>query len=249
MTTYIIAGIATFGFTTVLTIAGVGAAFILIPVFITLGVDIHEAMATALLLNSIAMVFASRTFIKRRLVVFKTAIPILLVATILSPAGAYTSTFLSRNILLWLFVGFLLFAGSMMLFYRAKQKEMDSSSARLIGCGMGVGSFAGYLGGLLGVGGGNFIVPVLVWLGFDPKKASATTAFIVIFSSLSGFFGHASVGHMNITLLCITAVGSITGAILGAWLMGEKMKSRQVKTVIGVILYLIAARMIWRLLA
>lgn len=248
MTTYIIAGIATFGFTTVLTIAGVGAAFILIPVFIALGVGIHEAMATALLLNSIAMVFASRTFIMRRLVVFKTAIPILIAAAILSPLGAYTSKFLSRDILLWMFSGFLLFAGSMMLFYRAKQKEMDSGSGQLIGYGVGVGSFAGYLGGLLGVGGGNFIVPVLVWLGFDPKKASATTAFIVIFSSLAGFFGHASLGHMNINLLWVTAMGSIAGAVLGAWLMGEKMKSRQVKVVIGVILYLIAAKMIWNLL-
>jgi uncharacterized membrane protein YfcA len=181
-------------------------------------------------------------------VVFKTAIPILLVATILSPAGAYTSRFLAKNILMWMFVGFLLFAGSMMLFYRAKPKEIDASSGRLIGYGVGAGSIAGYLGGLLGVGGGNLVVPVLVWLGFDPKKASATTAFIVIFSSLSGFFGHASLGHMNTTLLWTTAAGSIAGAILGAWLMGEKMKSRQVKKVIGVILFLIAARMIWNLL-
>ena len=34
----------------------------------------------------------------------------------------------------------------------------------MIGYGSTVGAVAGYLGGLLGVGGGNFIVPVLVWL-------------------------------------------------------------------------------------
>jgi hypothetical protein len=37
----------------------------------------------------------------------------------------------------------------------------------------------------------------LVWLGIDPKKASATTAFIVVFASLSGFFGHAAMGLEN----------------------------------------------------
>lgn len=247
MVIYIIAGVITFIFTTVLTIAGVGAAFILIPVFLALNIPIQEAMATALLLNSIAMIFASRTFIKRKLVVFKTAVPILIIATILSPLGAYTSKFFSRNLLLWLFSAFLIFAGSMMLFYTSKEKDRQRSTGTLVGYGMGVGAGAGYLGGLLGVGGGNFIVPVLVWLGFNPKKASATTAFIVIFSSFSGFLGHASIGHINTLLLLITAVGSILGAILGAWLMGDKLKSRQVKKIIGIILFGIAAKMIWNL--
>lgn len=55
----IIAGVITFIFTALLTIAGVGAAFILIPVFFALGVEVHTAMATALLLNAIAMSVAS----------------------------------------------------------------------------------------------------------------------------------------------------------------------------------------------
>ncbi len=249
MVIYIIAGIVTFVFTTVLTIAGVGAAFILIPVFYALDIPLREAMATALLLNSIAMIFASSSYIRRGLVVFRTALPILIVATILSPLGAYTSKFVSRDVLLWLFVGFLVFAGSMMLFYRAKKKEIEANKKRQVAYGTGVGTLAGYLGGLLGVGGGNFIVPVLVWLGFDPKKASATTAFIVIFSSFSGFLGHASIGHLNTTLLLLTALGSVTGALLGAWLMGAKLKSRQVKIVIGIILYGIAVKMIWGLLS
>ena len=41
-----------------------------------------------------------------------------------------------------------------------------------MGAGVGVGGVAGFLGGLLGVGGGNFIVPVLNWLGLDSKVAA-----------------------------------------------------------------------------
>ena len=73
----IAAGVVTLVFTTLLTIAGVGAAFILIPVFIALGVEVHVAMATALLLNSIAMSFASVRFIRNRLVVWRTAVHII----------------------------------------------------------------------------------------------------------------------------------------------------------------------------
>lgn len=248
METYAIAAFVTFLFTTVLTIAGVGAAFILIPIFLALGIPLLTAMSTALLLNSIAMIFASISFARDRLIVFKTALPILIVATILSPLGARTAEHLPREVLLWLFVGFLLFAGSMMLFYKAKEKQVEVDTKKLVGYGVGVGSFAGYLGGLLGVGGGNFIVPVLVWLGFNPKKASATTAFIVIFSSLAGFLGHATTGNIHIWLLSLCAVGSVSGALLGAYLMRKKLSRQQVKTAIGIILYFIALKMIWDLL-
>ena len=248
MLTYIIAGIATFGFTTVLSIAGVGAAFILIPVFLAMGIPLLTAMSTALLLNSVAMIFASITYAGQKLIVFRSAIPILVVATILSPLGARTAEHLPEPLLKWLFVGFLTFAGSMMLFYRPRERQIEFSTKKSVGYGLGVGSLAGYIGGLLGVGGGNIIVPVLVWLGFNPKKAAATTAFIVIFSSLSGFFGHVSVGNINLWLLSLCALGSVSGAILGAYLMTKKLSAGQVKIAIGVILYIIALKMIWDLL-
>jgi len=247
MLTYLVAAVTTFIFTTVLTIAGVGAAFILIPIFLTLNIPLLTAMSTALLLNSIAMIFASISYARDRFIVWKTALPILIVATVLSPLGARTAGHLPRNVLLWLFVGFLIFAGSMMLFYEAKARGKESDNKKLVGYGMAVGGVAGYLGGLLGVGGGNFIVPVLVWLGFDPKKASATTAFVVIFSSFSGFLGHVATGHMNIWLLLLCAAGSISGALLGSYLMSKKLSRKQVKLAIGLILYIIAAKMIWDL--
>ena len=53
--------------TTVLSMAGVGAAFVLIPVFLVLGVELHSAMATALLLNTIRMSIASFTFVCKSL--------------------------------------------------------------------------------------------------------------------------------------------------------------------------------------
>lgn len=242
------AGVVTFVFTTLLTIAGVGAAFILIPVFIGLGIDVHVAMATALLLNSIAMLFASWRYAKKGMIMWRTAIPILVVATILSPIGAYVSTGMDRDLLLWLFIAFLLFAAIMMLFYRPKQRTSQLSGKAQMISGVSIGGFAGFLGGMLGVGGGNFIIPVLVALGYEPKKASATTSFIVLFSSFSGFLGHATVGSMDAKLIGCTAAGSALGAIVGAWLMTEKLKQKQVKRIIGVVLLGIAAKMIWGLL-
>jgi len=249
METYILAGLITLAFTILLTIAGVGAAFILIPLFIALGIEVHVAMATALLLNVIAMAFASYRFSRNGLILWKSALPILMTATILSPLGAYVSQGLNHDALLWLFVGFLLFAAGMMFFYKPAARAVESSPSRLVVVGAATGVFAGFLGGLLGVGGGNLIVPVFVWLGMGPKKASATTSFVVIFSSLSGFLGHTSLGNMNLPLLGITATASVLGAVVGSWLMTDRLQPRQVKLVIGWVLLCIAAKMLWGLLS
>ncbi|NMB76496.1 MAG: sulfite exporter TauE/SafE family protein [Myxococcales bacterium] len=246
--TAIIAGLITFGFTALLTIAGVGAAFVLIPVFLALGIEVHTAMATALLLNAVAMSVASVNFVRKRLVVWKVALPMVVVASTLSPLGAWVSQGLDRTVLLWLFVGFLVFAALMMLLYTPRARETTSGSGTLLVVGLGVGGVAGFLGGLLGVGGGNIIVPALVAYGFDPKKASASTSFVVIFSSLTGFLGHMSLAGMNYALLGWTTAGSAAGALLGSWLMTDKLKGRQVKLLIGVVLLGIAAKMAWGLL-
>lgn len=244
----LLAGVITFVFTTLLTIAGVGAAFILIPVFMALGVEIHAAMATALLLNTISMSVASINFIRKKLVVWRIALPIVVVASALSPLGARVSQGMDRTMLLWLFIGFLVFAALMMLFYSPKTREATFGTGPLLGVGMGVGGAGGFLGGLLGVGGGNIIVPALVALGIDPKKASATTSFVVIFASLAGFLGHASMAGIEYPLLIWTVLGSAGGAALGSWLMSDRLKGRQVKILIGVVLIGIAIKMAWGLL-
>ena len=100
----LIAAIIVFCFTAVLTVAGVGAAFGVIPFLYWLGFPLKEAMATALLLNCLSMSFASWTFIRNKLVVFRTAIPIVIVASVFSPIGAYCTQFVARSLLLWLFI-------------------------------------------------------------------------------------------------------------------------------------------------
>lgn len=242
------AGLVTLAATTVLTLAGVGAAFILIPIYLSLGIELHTSMSTALLLNSIAMIFASVNFARERLILWRLALPILISATILSPLGAYSSQYFPRNILLTLFILFLVFAASMMLFYMPKTADQQKNNGAQLALGIGIGAIAGFIGGLLGVGGGNIIVPALVWLGIEAKKASATTSFVVIFSSFSGFLGRASLGQLNAHLLIFTVVGSIVGAILGSWLLSKKLQNHQVKIAIGIILYFIALKMGYDLL-
>jgi len=249
VTELILSSLLVFSFTAILTIAGVGAAFALIPFLYWIGFPLPQAMATCLLLNSISMSFALPTFIRNRMILFSIAVPVTIVSVIFSPFGAWSTRIFPRVFLLWAFSGFLVFVASMMLFYRPKKKAVTKNLKRELTVGGMIGALAGYIGGLLGVGGGNIIVPVLIWTGFDPKKASATSGFIVIFSSFAAFLSHAAMGNVNRELLLYAVPASILGGIVGAWLLAHKLKGLQVKRIIGVVLYVVAAKMIWGLLA
>ena len=249
MTIYIVSVGAVFVGSGILAMAGLGAAFLFVPLFYYLGVPLAEATSTALLLNVVSLMFACINYWHGRLIDWRVGVPVLLLAVALSPLGALTTAHVPKTLLLSLFAAFLVFAGSMMLFYRAKRREEPLGRNVEVGAGAGVGAVAGFMGGLLGVGGGNFILPVLNWLGLDAKKAAGTTSLVVVFASLSGFLGHVSMGGLNPVFVALTAVAAAAGSILGSQLMKTRLSSRQLKLVIGVLLWAIAAKMIYDLVA
>ncbi len=247
MTLYIVSAILVFIFSGLLAMAGLGAAFLFVPLFYYLGVPLAEATPAALLLNVVSLMFAAFNYWRGKLINWRVGFPILITAVILSPIGARLTPYVDKTILLGMFAAFLIFAGFMMLFAKVKAREKPLSRTVEVGAGAGVGSVAGFLGGLLGVGGGNFILPVLNWIGLDAKVAAGTTALVVVFSSLSGFLGHATMGGLDPVFVGVTALMAALGSILGSQLMKTKVSSAQLKKMIGILLWLIAAKMIFDL--
>jgi uncharacterized membrane protein YfcA len=241
---YVVSAILVFIFSGLLAMAGLGAAFLFVPLFYYLGVPLAEATPTALLLNVVSLLFATINYWRGKLINWRVGLPVMVTAVFLSPFGARLTASVDKTLLLGMFAAFLVFAGAMMLFYKAQKRQQALSRPVEIGAGAGVGSVAGFLGGLLGVGGGNFILPVLNWLGLDAKVAAGTTAMVVVFSSFSGFLGHASLGGLDPLVIGIMAVMAAAGSILGSQLMKTRVSSQQLKRIIGVLLWLIAIKMV-----
>ena len=244
---YILAGALTLPITTLLTITGVGAAFVLIPVFTALGVELHEAMAVALLLNSLAMISASFRYARKKLILWKISIPLIVTSSIGAPIGARFSYIINSDIIRICFICFLLFAALMMFFYRSNKYQNDRVADLTLKGSLisgAAGLLVGFIGGLIGVGGGNIILPILIALGIKPKEAIGTTALIVIFSSMSGFISHLGLGNLDLLFVAITAGASILGAVIGSWLMTDKLKPSVIKKILGIILIAVAVKMI-----
>jgi len=243
MMLYVVGGLAVFVGSGVMAMAGLGAAFLFVPLFYYLGLPLGEATSTALLLNAVSLSAATIAYARGGLIDWRAGVPVLIAAVILAPLGAAITPQVDKDLLLGLFVGFLIFAGAMMLFYRPRTSARDRGPTAEAGIGAVLGSVAGFLGGLLGVGGGNIVLPGLTWLGLPAKVAAGTTALVVVFASMSGFLGHVALGGLDPAFVLTMALLASVGSLAGARVMQTRLTSAQLKQFIGILLWVIAAKM------
>ena len=80
-----------------------------------------------------------------------------------------------------------------------------------------IGFIGGMFGGLLGIGGGSVIAPLLLVMGtLRPAQVAGTTLTAVLVISIVGSGAYASLGYLDLTVAWPIAVGSVAGSILGA---------------------------------
>lgn len=80
------------------------------------------------------------------------------------------------------------------------------------------GLVSGVLAGLLGIGGGVILVPLLVTLGYAPVKAVATSSLAIIITSLSGSIQNLRMGYFDWQRVLFLGLPASVCAQLGAYL-------------------------------
>ena len=110
---------------------------------------------------------------------------------------------------------------------------------RLLAIGIG----GGLLSGLLGVGGGVIMVPLLVlWAGYAQREAHAMSLGAIIPISIAGIATYGVAGEVRYGTAIALAAGSIVGARIGAgWL--ARIDERLLKVVFGMFLVGVAVLM------
>ena len=113
-----------------------------------------------------------------------------------------------------------------------------------------LGGCVGVLAGMLGVGGGLVIVPVLAWLfqraGFIPELvmhlAIGTSLATIVLTSLSSVWAHHRLGAVQWRSFARLTPGIVLGAILGATL-ADRLPSETLRIVFGVFELAVALQM------
>ncbi len=235
----------------VLSMAGLGGGLIFSPMFILLGFGQAPAVASSLFLNALGASFASYNYIRSKMVDFSLSIPLIITSGLSAPVGAVATKWVNENVFVTIMSVVILLAGLRMLFSDKLIPGVISNKyswtwAKLIQASL-MGVVIGFMGGMLGIGGGVFVVPLLVFfLGINPRTAAASSAFIVCFSSLTGFFTHATVENLDWKFLILAGLFASAGGLAGSRLMSSKLSNIFVKKLFGVILLFLAAYLFYQ---
>ncbi|GGC85334.1 sulfite exporter TauE/SafE family protein [Undibacterium terreum] len=116
---------------------------------------------------------------------------------------------------------------------------------------LALGAFAGILAGLLGVGGGTVIVPVLTFIfaaqHFPPEYvlhfALGTSMASILFTSLASLRSHHRRGAVNWAVVRQITPGIVIGTLVGVWLT-SMMSTRLLKMIFIAFAYFVAVQML-----
>ncbi len=241
MSDYFLYGMLSFALSLLFSMGGTGSGIALIPLLHFLGLDFTVAKAVGLFAGASTTITSSVMNIKRKVLDLRFVWPIALMMLIFAPLGAYTSQFIQAEYVKVLFMLLLFYSATMMLF--GKKKALLHSHTKILP--FLVGAIVGFMAGLLGVGGGNLLIPLLIILGYDPKKVAISVSFVVPFAALSSFATYASYVPLDWKLLLTVALAAVAGGYIGNYLMHFKLEQKQIKKIMALLLYLLAFKMLY----
>lgn len=157
--------------------------------------------------------------------------------------GSWLLAKLPQNAIRWGFVAFLVVV-IVMLFLVVPSRDADFEFNVLAVIGLVVvGLFTGTMAGLIGVGGGVIVVPVMMFVfGMSDLAAKGTSLLMMIPTAVSGTVGNFRRGNVDLRAAALVGLAACTTTALGAWL-ASLMEPQLANILFAVFLVFIATQM------
>jgi len=230
---------------TLYTTVGHAGASGYLAVMALVGLAPESMRPMALTLNILVAAFTVYRFRQARFFHWSGLWPFLLGSVPFAAVGGIQS--LSRGTY-YVAMGVVLLIASSYLIWRAfgKKPVMEEGIVRVrkipavfMGCAIG------FLSGLIGVGGGIFLSPVLLMLGWAGPKTTAgiSAPFILVNSAVALAAGSLTVQKLP-GELPLLAAAALAGAFLGTWLGLERFRSKGLLTTLAIVMTLAGSKLI-----
>jgi uncharacterized membrane protein YfcA len=241
---FVVVTVGLFVLGTISGMVGLGVSFAALPFLGLFLPDLtHQVQPLSLALNGVTAAFVTCGFARSGLVEWKRAIPLAGVTTAAAPIGSYAAHFIPQ-IHIW----YLYFAAVLYLAYRLfkpgtqQGKHLNFSLALLLAVPIAV------CAGLLGVGPGFLLMPTLILVGFEAKRAAGINAFAVTLPSFSALVPHISTARFDPILTVSLMLAGAIGAFLGARITSLYLPGVRVKQIFGVLIVVMTLYKIYTLL-
>jgi len=237
---------------------GQGGGSTYVPVLLVAGMSFYTASTTSLFIIMMASLGATLVFGRKKTVDWKLLFAIVPLAILGSFAGGYVAQFVSVTVLKIIFAAVLIIAAFFMLrpvkegqtpsfmprwkpWNRTCGEHQYQVSMGLLIPAMGL---AGFIAGMIGVGGGLFVLPLLILLfGCPTRIAIGVSSTYVGIAALPGFVGHLVGGSaFNIWIALPLAAAAFAGASLGPRL-SLKTSLPRLRVILAIVLIALAVWM------
>lgn len=222
---------------------GGGSSYLALLAYIGLAVSIIRP--TALLCNIIVVSGGCYVFYKQGLLNFRKALPLVLSSVPAAFIGGYLAL---KQDLFFIILGTSLLVASLLLWFQERWQS-NSTEIRQISVlsSSGIGAGLGLLSGMVSIGGGIFLSPILNFIKWDtPKVIAATSSFFILVNSISGLSGYLVASNFQVdwsfTLPLLAAV--FIGGQLGSRTGALRFSQLQVRKVTAVLILVAAVRIL-----
>jgi uncharacterized membrane protein YfcA len=242
---------------------GIGGAFVMVPVMlgvftsmdIPTDLAVRLAFGTSLMVVFITAVFSSFAHHRRGAVWWKAAVVLGAVGAAGALLGAtLTSQFLSGSTAKVIFGVVAMLGGLRLIVWRPPDVAKEPKDNPLVWAGWGLA--LGLFSGLLGIGGGILMVPLMVTvLKFRMHRAVGTSTAVMLFISGAGALGYIvnglevsglpaqSVGYFSLSAWISLAATSMVMTQAGAW-MAHRLRAEILRAIFAVVMLFVGLIMI-----
>lgn len=224
-----------------------------IAILVLVGVNLYTVPPISLALNIIVSSAAFFNYLKAGHLSLRLSFPLLISIPFAFIGG---SIILPEKMLTLIFVISLFSASAALLlsgrrritFQREKIRKKNLNFVRTALITTPLGALLGSISGLVGIGGGIWLSPILIMSGLaNPKQAAASASLFILTNSISGFIAHTITKDIDfgsvIPLSIIVLIGGLMGSRLGAL----KFDHQKIIIIIGILVVLAAINLATRL--
>jgi len=258
----IIACVAVLALAVPFSMVGQGGGSTYVPILLMAGMGMHEASTTSLFIIMLASIGSTLVFGRKKTVDWKLLFAIVPFAIVGSFAGGYVAQWISSITLKVIFIAVLGIAAFFMLrpategrspdfmpgwycWYRTCGEQQYTISMGLL---IPATALIGFIAGLIGVGGGLFLLPMLILLfGCPTRIAIGISSTYVGITALPGFLGHLLGGDpFNVWIALPLSAAAFIGASLGP-VISLRTGVPKLRIILAIVLVALAAWMIIKL--
>ena len=199
------------------------------------GVNYLAIPSVSLILNLIVTTISSFNFIRQKHARLTLIAPFFISSIPMSYLGGSLS--LPKNIFLWILLFSLIAIAIKYYFFSSVSTKFRTGQTTSIIIALIIGAILGLIAGIVGIGGGIYLVPLIIILGLGThKEAAATGALFVWVNSLSGLTARMQHNPVDLYDYLPLIIAVIVGGSLGSWLGSSKLKSETMQKFLGIII-------------